>query len=147
MSVFIDSRRQKTMYKRIGRAQEIIPEGFQWLPLVRNRQNQLTDDEWNTLVDFAKTAEKPQNALMKMLAKTRWGNTIKYLRRAMNRPREIVEFIKKNLSEKGEKYANFVADFSRKNGLSLANIVNFYEISRNKREPDKYFGGCLKSVK
>lgn len=146
MKIFVDNRRQATMYSRIAEAQSIVPKDFQFLPMLRNRQKRCSEIEWAKMVEIASQAEKPQNYLMSMLKTSRFEHSLANVRKILSRSREFVRTVAKSFPDKGIRFANFIADKAKFKGLSMSNLVNIIELSSKKTKPDGYLVWCVQNL-
>lgn len=140
----IDPIRAKTMRERLGERASKLVNNDQYLPMVRNRQLGMTDEEFAKVVEIAEKAEKPTNYFMALLSKKNLERTLEHIRKLLKRSTEVMMYVSTKFAEKPMWFINYVADRVAESRYSMANVTRMMEISFKKNNPDKYLIGILK---
>ena len=141
----VDTRRDKTMRKRLGERASDLVNNSQYLPMVRARQKAMTPEEFEAAVEIAYRAEKPTNYFMSMMSRANFSRTLTYVQRILKRSAEAMLYVAKKIGNKTRSYLNFIGDKIADGRYSMCDVANMVGISMTKREPDRYLVGILKN--
>lgn len=132
------------MRKSLG---ELVSSWYEedcWLPRVRAVQKKVTEEEWNEMVNLAKKADKPANYFKKMISVARLEDTLKYVRKLLNRSVEVMTYVADKVKGGSIKLANYVADKVAEARYSMFDVTRMVELANKKDYPDRYLIGILK---
>lgn len=140
----VDNQRVKTMRDRIGDRASALVNNSQYLPMVRARHKQCTDEEWAAICEYAEHAKNKQHYFMFILAKDRFDDTLKYVRRILKRSVEAMSYVARKIGNRTKSFMNFVGDKIAEGKYPMNQVVNMVEIACGKKQPDRYLIGILK---
>lgn len=140
----VDNQREQTMRKRIGDRASSLVNNNQYLPMVRNRHKQCTDEEWIAICEYAEHAKNPAHYFMFILAKDRFENTLKYVRRILKRSVEAMSYVARKIGNTSKTFMNYIGDKIAEGKYPMNQVVNMVEVSMGKKQPDRYLIGILK---